>query len=67
MAVKNLHQSFYYHSKYLNSMKRREISMGPSIRNFAQFSVQTSFSVVKSPLQTLLDQPTNIKLAYFKL
>jgi hypothetical protein len=28
MAVKSL---FYYHSKYLNSMKCREISMGPSI------------------------------------
>jgi hypothetical protein len=32
MAVKTLHQIFYYHSKYLNSMKCREISMGPSIR-----------------------------------
>jgi hypothetical protein len=32
MAVKSLHQIFYYHSKYLNSMKCREISMGPSIR-----------------------------------
>jgi hypothetical protein len=31
MAVKSLHQFFYYHSKYLNSMKYREISMGPSI------------------------------------
>ena len=31
MVVKNLHQFFYYHNKYLNSMKCREISMGPSI------------------------------------
>jgi hypothetical protein len=31
MAVKSLHQFFYYHNKYLNSMKCREISMGPSI------------------------------------
>jgi hypothetical protein len=30
MAVKKLHQFFYYHNKYLNSMKCREISMGPS-------------------------------------
>jgi hypothetical protein len=30
MAVKSLHQFFYYHIKYLNSMKCREISMGPS-------------------------------------
>jgi hypothetical protein len=27
-----MHQFFYYHSKYLNSMKYQEISMGPSIR-----------------------------------
>jgi hypothetical protein len=32
MAVKSMHQFFYYHSKYLNSMKYQEISMGPSIR-----------------------------------
>jgi hypothetical protein len=32
MAVKNTHQFFYYHSKYLNSMKCQEISMGPSIQ-----------------------------------
>jgi hypothetical protein len=32
MAVKKLHQFFYHHSKYLNSMKCREISMNPSIR-----------------------------------
>jgi hypothetical protein len=31
MAVKSLHQFFYYHRKYLNSMKCQEISMGPSI------------------------------------
>jgi hypothetical protein len=31
MAVKSLYQFFYYHSKYLNNMKCREISMGPSI------------------------------------
>jgi hypothetical protein len=31
MVIKSLHQFFYYHSKYLNSMKCREISMGPSI------------------------------------
>jgi hypothetical protein len=30
MPIKSLHQIFYYHSKYLNSMKCREISMGPS-------------------------------------
>jgi hypothetical protein len=30
MTVKNLHQIFYYQSKYLNSMKCQEISMGPS-------------------------------------
>jgi hypothetical protein len=30
MVVKSLIQFFYYHSKYLNSMKCREISMGPS-------------------------------------
>jgi hypothetical protein len=32
MVVKSLYQFFYFHSKYLNSMKCREISMGPSIR-----------------------------------
>jgi hypothetical protein len=32
MAVKSLYQFFYYHSKYLNSVKCQEISMGPSIR-----------------------------------
>jgi hypothetical protein len=32
MAVKSLHQIFYYHDKYLNSMKCQEISMGPSIQ-----------------------------------
>ena len=31
MALKNLHQFFYYHNKYLNSMKYREIGMDPSI------------------------------------
>jgi hypothetical protein len=31
MAVKSLHQFFYYHNKYLNSMNCREISMGPFI------------------------------------
>ena len=31
MVVKSLHQFFYYHNKYLNSMKYEEISMGPSI------------------------------------
>jgi hypothetical protein len=36
MAVKSLHQIFYYHSKYLNSMKCREISM---VHLFEQFSV----------------------------
>jgi hypothetical protein len=30
MAVKSLHQFIYYYSKYLNSMKCREISMSPS-------------------------------------
>jgi hypothetical protein len=29
MAVKVLHQLFYYHSKYLNSVKCQEISMDP--------------------------------------
>jgi hypothetical protein len=28
MAAKSLHQFFYYHNKYLNSMKCREISIG---------------------------------------
>jgi hypothetical protein len=31
MVVKNFHQIFYYHSTYLNSMKCREINIGPSI------------------------------------
>jgi hypothetical protein len=31
MAVKSLHQFFYYPNKYLNSMKCRGISMDPSI------------------------------------
>jgi hypothetical protein len=31
MVVKSLHQFLYYHSKYLNSRKCQEISMGPSI------------------------------------
>jgi hypothetical protein len=31
MVVKSLHQIFYYHNKYWNSMKCREINMGPSI------------------------------------
>jgi hypothetical protein len=30
MVVKILHQFFYYHNKYLNNVKCREISMGPS-------------------------------------
>jgi hypothetical protein len=30
MAIKKLHQFFYYHNKYLNSMKCPEISMGPT-------------------------------------
>jgi hypothetical protein len=30
MAIKSLDQFFYYHSKYLNSVKCREISMSPS-------------------------------------
>jgi hypothetical protein len=30
IAVKSLHQFFYYHSKYLNSVKCLEISMAPS-------------------------------------
>ena len=31
MAIKSLHEFFYYHSKYLNNMKCQEISMGLSI------------------------------------
>jgi hypothetical protein len=42
MAVKNLHQFFYYQNKYLNSMKCREISMGPSIH-----IIQCSKSLLK--------------------
>jgi hypothetical protein len=30
MEIKSLNQIFYYHNKYLNSVKCREISMGPS-------------------------------------
>jgi hypothetical protein len=30
LAHKSLHQFFYYHNKYLNSMKCQETSMGPS-------------------------------------
>jgi hypothetical protein len=30
MAIKSLHQLFYYYNKYLNSMKCQEISMDPS-------------------------------------
>jgi hypothetical protein len=30
MAKKSLHRFFYYHNKYLNIMKCRETSMGPS-------------------------------------
>jgi hypothetical protein len=37
MIVKNLHQFFYYHNKYLNDMKYQEISMD---HLFAQFSVE---------------------------
>jgi hypothetical protein len=43
MTIKSLHQFFYYHSKYLNSMKCREISMGPSIRTI-QCSISTSWN-----------------------
>ena len=32
MVVKSLYQFFYYHNKYLNSMKCREISIGSFIR-----------------------------------
>ena len=35
MAIKkftSIFKIFYYHSKYLNSMKCQKISMGPSIR-----------------------------------
>jgi hypothetical protein len=28
MAIKSLHQFFYYQNKYLNSMKCQEINMG---------------------------------------
>ena len=31
MTIKNLHQFFDYQNKYLNSMKCREIDIGPSI------------------------------------
>jgi hypothetical protein len=30
IAIKSAYQFFYYHNKYLNSMKCLEISMGPS-------------------------------------
>jgi hypothetical protein len=64
MAVKSLHQFFYYHNKYLNSMKCREISMGPSIR-----TIQCSISVTKvvqsvhNILEPVLRQPSgyNVK------
>jgi hypothetical protein len=49
MAVKSLHQFFYYHSKYLNSMKCREISMGPSIGTI-------QCTEVDYQIQTTIDQ-----------
>jgi hypothetical protein len=48
MAVKSLHHFFYYRSKYLNSMKCREIIMGPSIR-----IIQCSSLVQKKKLKKL--------------
>jgi hypothetical protein len=43
MAVKSLHQFFYYYSKYLNSMECQEISMSPSIRTIlASFGITAS-------------------------
>jgi hypothetical protein len=30
MAIKSFYKKIYYHSKYLNSVKCREICMGPS-------------------------------------
>jgi hypothetical protein len=57
MAVKSLHQFFYYHSKYLNSMKCREISMDPSIRTIqctylCQETKQTSIVRTVKVVQT---------------
>jgi hypothetical protein len=43
MALKSLHQFFYYHNKYLNSMKCQEISMGPSM-HIIQCSLWTLWS-----------------------
>jgi hypothetical protein len=49
MAVKSLHQFFYYHSKYLNTMKCQEISMGPSI-HIIQCRTSDNFYVFGSRL-----------------
>jgi hypothetical protein len=49
MTVKSLHQFFYYHSKYLNSMKCREISMDLSIPKCA---------LTGSPNQTKMNRLT---------
>ena len=48
MAVKSLHQFFYYHSKYLNSMKCRKISIGPSICTIQCIMLCTRHAKVKN-------------------
>jgi hypothetical protein len=51
MAVKSLHQIFYYHGKYLNSMKCREIRMDPSIQTIqcSQFFIGMWTEMVLNP------------------
>jgi hypothetical protein len=61
MAVKNLHQFFYYQSKYLNSMKCREISMGPSIGEI-QCSSSRSSGNKSSPIDSNLQDSCTDKL-----
>jgi hypothetical protein len=46
MAIKSLHQFFYYHSKYLNRMKCQEISMGPSIRTIQCRTIKSKTTCV---------------------
>jgi hypothetical protein len=64
MALKNLHQIFYYHSKYLNSMKCQEISMGPSIwtiqcSNNIESSKNNEHSVVRTLVEFRLPTESN--------
>jgi hypothetical protein len=59
MAVKSLHQFFYSHNKYLNSMKCREISMDPSIR-----TIQCRICLVEEDIDSKLQYYGTCKVSW---